>query len=457
MKGKGIATCLKCNIYSNPFEDLYLPKIKKGPNRDYKKSLVSAIASSKRLESTAQIAKFFENNQNFVANYNNDLNEAKRSFLQILNERKIDFVWGFNGRMDHTNIFFKTCKEEGVPFISFEYPWFGNGINLIANEDCLSLKVYHHLNQKFGHRPLTNDQCSLAFRYANNRFKKIMDVEWRDFSKLKSYRSESRYKILILPSSRSEFEGHDDYVSRWGHCTEGFKSVIDELGIHSSDVYIQFHPIWFQEINKIKGEHHVRFYAKWAKKNRFNILSSSEVFESKDLISKSDIILINGSSAALEAGLMGKKIINVDLNKYTYSGVTIDIFDKNELLNLKGRIGKHDTQNVRRSTLRFFYTIMFRINSLERDVIVESSTKVKFTRSDRLPLLEKYMEIATEGQFIINDKTFGEENEEGEDKFIEMIFNKESGREDPACDPSAWKSYNRTLNYFRSLFRKGDL
>ena len=263
--------------------------------------------------------------------------------MKLLDKYEIDFVWGFNGRMDHTNMFFKVCKEKDIPFISYEYPWFGNGINLIANQDCLSLKVYHYVNKTYGKHPLTYVQSELAFKYANKRFKKIMDLEWRDFSSLKSREVKSKYPVLILPSSRSEFEGHDDYICNWGHSSDGFKSVIEELGVKNSDIYIQFHPIWFQKINKIDGRNPIEFYTSWAKSNNFNILSPTEVYESKDLIKNSNIILINGSSAGLEAGFMGKKIINVDKNKYTYSGVTIDIYDKNELSNLKIKIKNHGT------------------------------------------------------------------------------------------------------------------
>ena len=457
INGDSINTCIKCNLYSNPLKDSFLPKLKPLNEENHKESLVSSLASAKRLETPEQIDDFFKKNKNEINLYNKDLNISKESFLNVLKKNKIDFVWGFNGRMDHTKMFFKACKQMDIPFISFEYPWFGNGINLIANEDCLSLKVYHYVNNTYGKYPLTFDQSKLAFKYANKRLKKIMDLEWRDFSSLKSHQKKSNYKVLILPSSRSEFEGHDDYFCNWGHSSHGFKLVIEELGIDNSDIYIQFHPIWFQKINKIDGKNPINFYMSWAAANNYNILSPSEVYERKDLILKSDIIVINGSSAGLEAGFMGKKIINVDKNKYTFSGVTIDIFDKNELSKLKVKIHNHDVSKVKRATLRFFYTIMFRVNSFEEDVIVESSTRVKFTSKNKLNVLERYMELANQKEFIINDKTFGENTEKFEDQFINKVFEDISINKEINSNDKNWKRYNKSINFLRSFIKKGDL
>lgn len=450
LKGNNLKTCIQCNLYSNPFNDTYLPNKKVEHVKDNRESIVSSIATAKRLESTQQIKKHFKNHSAEIDKYNLDLNKAFQTFLSIIKKKEVDFVWGFNGRMDHTKMFFKACKAENIPFISFEYPWFGNGINLIANEDCLSLKVYHYVNKKFSKHPLTYLQCQLAFKYASRRFNKQMGTEWRDYSSFKIQKSKQNIKALILPSSRSEFEGHNDYKCEWGHSTNGFRRVLEELDIDSSHVYIQFHPIWFQKVNGVSGKNPINYYTNWVKDMGYNAISSSETFESKDLISRSDLILINGSSAALEAGLMGKKIINVDKNKFTYSGVTIDVYKPESLSTLKQKINAHDVNTVKRATLRFFYSLMGRVNSFEREILATTSTKVKFAEKDFLPVLEDYMKTSINKKLIINDKTIGLKTEPIEDEFIADLFKKNR------TNQYKWKKYNKILGVFRSLIAKGD-
>src|SRR5690606_28320696 len=116
-----------------------------------------------------------------------------------------EFVFGFNGRMDHTAACFKVCKELGIPFISFETGDFGNGLRFIANSDCLDLNIWLKANRRFSNKSLNISQAIAAYSYAKRRFSKNFKNEWREYSGYQQYEGEKQYKIVVLPSSRSEF------------------------------------------------------------------------------------------------------------------------------------------------------------------------------------------------------------------------------------------------------------
>lgn len=425
-------------------------------DKNFDSAINSVIATSNRFETKSQLNNFIENNKDFIKDYKNDLKESFIDFENFLKKNNINFVIGFNGRMDHTRVYFDVCKILNIPFFSYESSWFGNGLQLISNNDCLSLDVWHKSNKRFLKYKLSKNQSRLAAVYASSRFNKIMKSEWRDYSNNQHLPKEfkNKIKVLILPSSRSEFEGHPDYISSWRHSTNGFLKIIDFLGVKKKDVYLQMHPIWFQKIYSIDGKNIIDFYREWANSYNISVISENFAFESKDLIAKSEIILINGSSACFEAGILGKKIINTENNKFNYSGICLDVLSEKNIGDIKPWIKNFKSEKVQRRTFRFFYNIMFRINSYESNVRSNlSPTSYNYNYSKNK--IQKIIERAISRDDIFSDEYIYEGDMDYEKFYIDSILEGKTFEE--------FRDFKQGINYeniftkIRNIFPKGDL
>lgn len=394
------------------------------------------LATLKRIEywSTDTDEKYEE----LLSQLNKDLAYTDAKFSNWLVNNSIDYVIGFNGRMDHTAVAFNRCKELSIPFASFESLWFGNGLQILPNADCLSLDYWHRMNRYFSDRPLTKTQLNKVWPYVKKKLKSGFDGEWRQFDFEINKKIDA--EVLVLPSSRSEFLGHPDYISEWGHSTEGFSSFIAEMGINPSKVVVKAHPIWLQAVRGIEQDSAFELYKKWCQEKGYYFDYDAGV-DPKYLASQVKFILVNGSSAAIELGLHGYKIVCVERSKYSFSGVCVDY------LNNRQEIKFREKKEVFKSTVRFMYGVMFRLGSLEGDVRFKGDI-TSFSYRNNLEYFEKLLGA---DDCFFNDETYGTVDVEDE-----TLKNLSQGFEERASAIEGFYSINTVKTLIRSLWRKGD-
>ena len=85
---------------------------------NFDSAINSVIATSNRFETKSQLNNYFEENKDFITDYKNDLRESFIDFENFLKKNNINFVIGFNGRMDHTRVYFDVCKILNIPFLA---------------------------------------------------------------------------------------------------------------------------------------------------------------------------------------------------------------------------------------------------------------------------------------------------------------------------------------------------
>ena len=182
------------------------------------------------------------------------------------------------------------------------------------------------------------------------------------------------------------------------------------------------HPIWFQKIYSIDGSNIIDFYTEWANSNNISVISENSAFESKDLIQKSEIILINNSNVnVLRQGFWGKKIINIENNKFNYSGICLDVLSEKNIGDIKPWIKNFKSEKVQRKTFRFFYNIMFRINSYESNVRSNLSP-IRYSYYYSKNKIKNIIERAISRDDIFSDEYIYEGDIDNEKFYIDSIL-----------------------------------
>lgn len=419
--------CVKCSL-----------RIKRTHNQELSYSeewmAKSVLATINRIESwTDEI----ENNYvDEINRYTKDLKYSQLKFSSWLKNNNIKFVFGFNGRMDHTAVFFEACRSMSVPFVSFESLWFGNGIQFLKNEDCLSLKLWHETNIGYRDKSLSLDQIKKVSPYVIKKLNRSFEGEWRSFALRGQFSRKS--KLLILPSSRSEFLGHPEYVSNWKHSTVGFDSVVKKLDLRPEEVVVKAHPIWSQSVRGVKTDSALELYRSWASSRGYIFLDDSYDADTHLLADQTEFVCVNGSSAAIELGLKGIQIILVEKAKYSYAGFCIDYYSDNNEIERKNAL------EIINRTIRFVYTVMFRIGSLE-DKVRYNQSVVSYLYQDDLDFFKR---IISNKAPIINDPKFGS------NQTNEFAVIKESNIND--TNPFEGYEIKSVKEMLRSVWKKGD-
>lgn len=284
--------------------------------------------------------------------------------------KKLDAVVVFNGRMDATRAIFEAAKSHDIPVVTIERSWFGDGIQILPNENCLGLESVDKMVSEWAHKPLTKQQSYKAAGYIASRFLRRNHNEWRAYNinaEIKPWPASGRLKILLIPGSLNEIWGHSQYESSWKHPVNAFDALMDHLELEPRDIVLRAHPNWGEKIGKVDGSMPETYYAEWAKRRGVHMISSTDSVSTLGLIEQSDAVVVASGSAALEAGALGKQVIGVAGANYQMAGIREDACSEQKLRTLQLRVNLPQTEqdslasSVRRQTLRFAYSVTHRI------------------------------------------------------------------------------------------------
>lgn len=274
-----------------------------------------------------------------------------------IDDNSLDLVILFNGRLDLTSAILHVCKDRKIPFLTFEaaYP----GIALTVGEDCRGLKSLNNLVKEYKEKALNEDQVMFSGKIAAQMLLK-KNIVWRLYNvnpkKVHWTKETKGKKVLIVPSSNHEFKGLEDWTSKWGNMELALDTVIENLGVNYEQCIVRCHPNWSDKIGINKtGYRSERFYTDWAMKRNVEIINSSDKANTIDLIKEADVIIVQGGTAGIEAGILGKRVVGLIPSWYSEAGFSIQIHQPEEIdkLNLLESL---DSNEITRKTLRFLYT-----------------------------------------------------------------------------------------------------
>ena len=341
-----------------------------------------------------------------------------------IKKQKLDGIIFFNGRMDLTRGILEVCEELNIPYITEERPQYGHGIQLIPNGNCLSLNSVIKINKKYRTIPLTQNQALIAAGLGAQRVFQKNHLEWRLYNtesqKITDWPtsvSEHEKKILILPSSSNEFTGHPDYETVWGHFTTALESFFKNTGISSSSAVVRCHPNWRENIGKQDGLKSHKFYSKWCNEHKIKMLSCYDKANTYDLIRNSDMVIVGGSSAGVEAAYLGKPVILLGTAAYKGSGVALEISKVSDFSNVNDYL-LTDPKIIIQSALRQIYVRAKRIPQYEDFVRANTNTDYKYYQGANAKAIE-YM--FSTGELLPNDNTVCD-SQEYENYFVNKIL-----------------------------------
>jgi hypothetical protein len=386
-------------------------------------------------------------------------------------QERLDAICLFNGRMDATRAVLEAARAVQLPFVSVERTWFGDGMLMLPGENCLGLRSVDRMMQDWRCQPLTKAQALKAASLVASRFLRRNGKEWRAYNlsaRVTGWPIEqARYRLLLVPGSRNEIWGHPDWATQWQEHTAAFDALIAHLGLRAEDVVLRCHPNWGEYIGSADGSKAERHYTDWATRRGVHCIASTDSTSTLGLIQLCDAVVVCGGSAALEAGLLGKQVIAVAPSVYQKAGFQSDAYSSESLRNLILHSTLDEAEREQRSariarqTLRFAYTMNFRLSQYVDQVRCVTTTRYEYFEGadlDRLPSLLRTGVLQPDDASYASDLT-------GEDEVLALI----AARQWQALLESAQVTKNtlrrsvrrrwflRSIDHLREALPRGDL
>jgi hypothetical protein len=288
-----------------------------------------------------------------------------------IRENALDTVFIFNGRYDLTRAILEACRAQAVRFVSVERSWFGDGLQLLPQENCLGLRTFHDLCARWAQKPLKHEQAVRASGLIGARLARTSRGEWRQYnlaSGANYHRDEIKY--LYLPSSQHEWLGEPDRSCEWAHPVDALEYLFERVGLDMKDLVVRAHPGWAMKIKNYGSNRAAGFYRDWCRRTGAEYIEPSASIDTHALMRRSKMVLLNASSASLEAAWLGKPVVSFAPAAFTSSGISMNIFAKSDVDGLSEQAKQllvdpagHPLDSLRRCqlALRFIYCANFRI------------------------------------------------------------------------------------------------
>jgi hypothetical protein len=469
----GIARCISCRmgrastygdnevhkISSNlPTEILNLNEVNKG--------LISSAVTLNREEVESD---YFNNKKLTDSISRMRLNYLRTyySTLDLIDKKQLESLIVFNGRIDMTRAAIDAAKHANINFVTHERTFMGHGIQMHVNENILGLRDRSALNAKYDKEYLTSYQARLAGAEIAKRFLGTNFLEWRVYNagspELPKWpTTTTKEKIVIIPSSRSETGSHEDWATPWDLSTDGLTMFLKAIGATKDQVVVRFHPNWIQKVGKSIGQSSRKLYKDWCQNNGYHYIDSHELVSTMGLIANCDVAILNGGSAAIEAGALGKKI--VCLGPSAYKGATFcRFFETIESIdNFSGLDDWISEEQIIRGTLRYVYTALARFPQYFDYVRALQTTEfIAFKGADP----SRLENMIKSGNVVADDASIGSAHEEKEvinlisdrswERLIELApkFQSENRNQQHITKHFPYNLIDKARNHFK----RGDL
>ncbi len=184
------------------------------------------------------------------------------------------------------------------------------------------------------------------------------------------------------------------------------------------------------------------------------------------LIEQADVIIVNGGSSALEAGALGKCIISTRPSNNYDSTFVIPIHNRPDLDRFGASIEsvikmcEERCREIVRATMRYMFTVVFRLPTFVNSVVSPTPTVVKFNLSQQdrdeflnfIKTADKKLAINSASPSLVF-----------EDRYISLLLSRNFRGVHPQIETSpSFRSRSprgiyKMLIWFRGLFNRGDL
>jgi hypothetical protein len=383
--------------------------------------------------------------------------------LAWIERDRLDAVISFNGRMDLTQAVIQACRDANIPFLTHERTWFGDGLLLTPNDNCLGLSETHRMARIYRDLPLTQSQARLAASLVARRFSRQNDLEWRAYNRNAQSAawptSGEGERYLVLPSSRNEFVGHPDWQSEWSDYTQALDDLMAAQDLRPHQLVVRCHPNWAESIGRATGQRSYEVYRDWCRRRGVACIGPADKASTHDLLVQTDAVVLNGGSAAIEAGALGKRVLSLGPANYAEAGIAAVVNGPGDL-----RMGvpwpSLSPRELMRNTLRFIYLSARRLPQFTDYVQPRTTTQYHYYEGADPARLEHALR---QGQLLPDDPDYASDEVE-ENKVLDMLENHAWGElaAHPRAQPALAQLDIRRRATFqwvdgvRGLFKHGD-
>lgn len=357
--------------------------------------------------------------------------QAYIAALRWIERERLDAICLFNGRMDVTRAVLEAARTAKIPFVSMERTWFGDGLQLLPNENCLGLRSVGRMMSEWQHAPLEEAQALRAASLVASRFLRRNGMEWRAYNvdaRIVPWpKSEAKRRILLIPGSRNEIWGHPDRASKWDEPTAAYDALMEHLDLDPSDLVLRCHPNWGETIAHQSGIRSERYFTDWARRRGIHVIASADSASTLGLIEQADAIVVSGGSAAFEAGSLGKQVIAMAPSIYQHAGFESPAYTAeqlgNLLLNTDRDAGSQEklSEEIAKKTLRFAYTMNYRVAQFVPYVRCLTTTRFEYREGADVHRLTRLLQS---GHLEADDTVMASQTVD-EHRVLELIRNRE--------------------------------
>lgn len=300
-----------------------------------------------------------------------------------IERERLDALICFNGRFEANRAVIEAAADAGIPYLTVERTWFGDGLQFAINDNCLDLKQLDRLNARYRDVPLSQRQARRAARHLAARFLRRNVTEWRAYNqqaqptRWPTAGSGNAPRVLIVPSSRNEVDGHPHWAFGWAQLTDGIDAVLATLGADPRSAVLRCHPNWGEYIGRRTGESSERYYADWARRRGVHLIDSRDRASTLDLIGQADVVIVTGGSAAFEASALGKPVVSLTPSTYRTAGLCMTVLSPDDLDRLSGVFDATPCERIR-CALRYGYTHTYRFGQYVDYVRAVTTTRYRY-------------------------------------------------------------------------------
>jgi hypothetical protein len=380
-----------------------------------------------------------------------------------IESERLDAIVCFNGRMDATRGVCEAAAATSIPYLTVERTWFGDGLQFAINNNALDLSQLDRLNAEYRDAALSRSQARRVARHLAARLLGRNINEWRAYNRSATTASWPAAggdgpRVLILPGSRNEVEGHPHWRIGWAELTDGIDAVLTAIGAQAADAVLRCHPNWGEPIGRRTGASSERYYSNWARRRGVHVIASRDKASTFDLMRQADIVLVTGGSAAFEASCLGKPVISLTPSTYRTAGIAITVTSNDELEALKGPLPAGE-QQIRRG-LRYAYTHIYRFSQYVEYVQALTTTRYRYFSGADPVRIERM--IAT--GLIEPDDPRVAADADGENEVVAQVAGRDWSNLIDAGEPPAQRTEScvrrrralRWIDFVRELLPKGD-
>jgi hypothetical protein len=439
-------------------------------NIDLQNLSLSSAATILRVESDKELE-----GPDVVEIQNNLVSSIEKIYCATLNwirAKNLDSIVVFNGRMDITAAVIRAAEDSKINYVTHERTWFGDGIRIIPNNNCLSIADIRRIANIYKNLPLTKDQSIFAAKLMAMRFKGINTLEWRLYNKNGKDLNEwpsgnlSGKNYLVIPSSRNEFMGNKEFKTSWKDNTTAIKDLVEIFGIKASEVVVRGHPNWSENIAKSTGKRSSEHYSSFCKKMGFTYIPSDSNVCTYSLIKQADVVITNGGSSTIEAATLGKPVICLTPSQFQDSGFITTYTSRKSMLEATDLFKKLPPETVTKLAMRHIYIAARRFPMFVDEVKAVSTTHYEY--ADRIVSSKPLIDILNGQKLVPYDCEYGKEDDYentlvsllhsmswDEIMSIESCFDKVKNAESKRDIQR--RGCFKHIDYLRNYFKRGDL